>query len=59
MEELATKHQVAAYLKVKPETLDAWASRNQGPPYIKVERSRRYDWADVKAWVKERTVRHS
>lgn len=58
MEELATKEEVAAYLRVKPETLDSWASRKQGPPYVKIERARRYSWDDVRAWVEERKVQH-
>lgn len=58
MEELATKEEVAAYLRIKPETLDAWASRNQGPPFVKIERARRYVWSDVRDWVEARKVRH-
>jgi excisionase family DNA binding protein len=58
MEPLATKEEVAEYLRVKPETLDAWASRNQGPPFVKVERTRRYRWEDVRRYVEERTVRN-
>lgn len=58
MEPLATRDQIAEYLGLNPKTLDVWASQRKGPPYIKVEGARRYDWADVKAWVEERTVRH-
>ena len=59
MDTLATKEQVAEYLQVKPGTLDAWAKQGRGPAYSKVEGSRRYDWADVKAWVAARKVVHA
>lgn len=57
MQGLADKNEVAAYLGVRPKTLDVWASKGQGPPYIKVEYARRYDWADVQAWLEARKVR--
>ena len=59
MDTLSTKEQVAEYLQVKPGTLDAWAKQGRGPAYFKVEGSRRYDWADVKAWVAARKVVHA
>jgi DNA-binding transcriptional MerR regulator len=59
MEGLATSREVAEYLKVHPQTLDAWASKGTGgPPYIKLDGRRRYDWTDVLAWLEERKVRH-
>jgi predicted DNA-binding transcriptional regulator AlpA len=58
MRGLATKDEVAAYLQVRPKTLDVWVSRGAGPPYIKIEGVRRYDWAEVEAWVEARKVRH-
>lgn len=58
MEPLATSAEVAAFLNVHPQTMDRWASRRQGPPYIKVEGSRRYVWAEVRTWLEERTVRN-
>lgn len=58
MEGLATTDEVAEYLKIKPGTLDVWAHRQKGPPYIKVEGARRYSWTELLAWLEERTVRH-
>jgi excisionase family DNA binding protein len=58
VEGLATTQEVADYLKVKPNTLDHWASDGRGPVYTKIEGSRRYDWADVREWVEARKVRH-
>ena len=58
MEQLATKEEVADYLKVKPGTLDAWAKQGRGPVYSKIEGARRYDWTDVRDWVEARKVKH-
>ena len=59
MEGLATTHEVAEYLKIKPGTLDAWAHQGRGPVYTKIDGGRRrYDWADVREWVEARKVRH-
>lgn len=55
-EPLADKVQVAEYLGVHPGTLDRWAIEGKGPDWIKVEQQRRYDWADVLAWVNQRKV---
>lgn len=56
MESLATSKEVAAYLGVHPQTMDAWASQGRGPAYSKIEGRRRYDWSDVRRWVQERKV---
>ena len=58
MEPLATTEQVAEYLGVHPQTLANWASSSKGPEYIKLDGRRRYQWADVRAWVEARKVRH-
>lgn len=44
---LATTAEVAAYLKVKPNTLDHWASSGEGPAFVKLNGRRRYDWKAV------------
>lgn len=56
MEPLATKEEVARFLAIEPRTLDNWASAGRGPTYVKVEGARRYDMADVRAWVEARKV---
>lgn len=56
MEGLATSREVADYLGVQPQTMDAWASQRKGPPFIKIEGRRRYDWDDVRQWVDARKV---
>lgn len=58
MEGLATTKEVAEYLKIAPRTLDNWASLGKGPAYIKVDGARRYDWADIRAYIEARKVRH-
>ena len=57
MEKLATGKEIAEYLGVHPKTVDRWASQGGGPPFIRIEGARRYDWADIKAWVEEKKVR--
>ena len=58
MESLMTPAEVAAYLNVKPQTLRYWASNDKGPPYLWLEGQRRYDRAQLLAWLEERKVRH-
>jgi len=53
-EPLATPEEVSAYLRNIPvKTLAKWRSEGTGPNYQKVGRHVRYDWADVRAWVKQ------
>lgn len=59
MTKLATPAEIAEHLAISPETLRQWAHRRKGPPYVMVEGARRYDWADVKAWIEQRKVRHT
>lgn len=56
MEELATTEEVAAYLRVVPQTLANWAYLGKGPKFIKIGGTRRYDWNDVRAYVEARKV---
>ena len=56
MQGLATAKEVAAYLNVHVKSVDRWASTGVGPPFIRVEGARRYRWADVEAYLAERTV---
>lgn len=56
MENLATTEEVAAYLKVSPQTLANWAYQGKGPEYVKIEGQRRYEWATLRAWVEARKV---
>lgn len=52
-EPLATPDEVSAYLKDVPvKTLAKWRVIGKGPVYTKVGRHVRYDWADVRAWLK-------
>lgn len=50
MEELATTREVAAHLRVKTQTLDAWASQGKGPAFTKIGGARRYSWPDVRSF---------
>jgi hypothetical protein len=53
MEGLATTREVSDYLKVKPNTLDRWASDGTGPRFTKVNGRRRYRWSDIRAYAGE------
>lgn len=37
--------------KIPKRTLDQWAYLGKGPAYIRIGRHRRYDPADVRAWL--------
>lgn len=51
-----TRHELADELRVKVQTLAAWACYGEGPPYLKVGRAVRYRRVDVERWLAERTV---
>jgi Helix-turn-helix domain len=48
---LIDSDELATYLDVPLTTLDGWASRGGGPPFHKVGIYRRYDGAEVRAWL--------
>jgi phage terminase Nu1 subunit (DNA packaging protein) len=50
---LINSDELATFLGVPLATLDTWASRGGGPPFHKVGVYRRYDGAEVKAWLAE------
>jgi len=56
MERLATTREVADYLSVHPKSLDRWASRGEGPPYVIVGTNRRYDMDAVREWTQGQTI---
>jgi hypothetical protein len=53
---LWTHRQTAAFLKVTPGTLYVWLSKGVGPKSYKFGRTRRYDPADVRAFVRARAA---
>lgn len=50
-----TRPELANELRVKIQTLAAWACRGEGPAYVKVGRSVRYRRVDIEAWIAGRT----
>ena len=46
-----TREELAAELKIKPRTLDAWALRNKGPKRTKLGGRAWYKKNDVVAWI--------
>ena len=54
MEELMTTQEVADYLRIKKQTLEAWRSKNiNNIPCIKIGTSVRYRRRDVEEWVQK------
>lgn len=52
-----TPAETADLLRVKVSTLSTWRKREQGPPFVHLERSVRYERAAVEAWVQRKTSR--
>ncbi len=48
---LLTTEQAAAFLQMSTRTLEAWRQRGQGPKFVKVGRSVRYDEATLQKWL--------
>ena len=57
LERMLSTPDVSKLLDVPVRTLDNWAYQKIGPPYVKVGRARRYNEADVKAWLEANTVK--
>jgi len=49
--DLATREEVAAYLRVSIPTLARWAMDREGPPYYRLGRSVRYPRKELLEWV--------
>jgi DNA-binding transcriptional MerR regulator len=52
---LLDSQHVHEYLGVPVGTLNAWAYRGVGPPFIKVGRHRRYRLKDIENWLDRQT----
>jgi predicted DNA-binding transcriptional regulator AlpA len=52
-----TEHDVARELGLSVKTMSNWRNRDQGPPYVKLNRAVRYRRTDLDAWIESRTVR--
>jgi predicted DNA-binding transcriptional regulator AlpA len=54
---LVDQAEAAAFLHVKPRTLEAWRKLRQGPRFIAYSsRCVRYRLSDLQAWLDERVV---
>lgn len=49
--ELLTSREVAEKARVAERTLDQWAYRGSGPPFLKIGRHRRYPADALEAWI--------
>ena len=56
---LNTEDEEAARLNLSKRTLQAWRTRGDGPPYVKLGRAVRYDPRASDDWLASRTRRHT
>ena len=54
---LLTRREAAARLDLQEQTLAAWASRDYGPPFVKLGRAVRYPADELEAWLLTQIVR--
>lgn len=52
-----TTTEAAAYLNIKPATLEQWRWRGEGPRFVKLSRSVRYRLADLESFLEGRVYR--
>jgi predicted DNA-binding transcriptional regulator AlpA len=50
---LLTENEVADTIGVKPQTLQVWRSRKQGPPYVKLGKQVYYRYMDLHWWIED------
>lgn len=53
---LLTEGQAADLLRLSSRTLQAWRSRNVGPPFVRAGRAIRYRRSDLNSWAIGNTV---
>ena len=56
MHDLMTSPEVAELLRVSVATLARWRGADQGPPFVQIEGSIRYQRDAVQRWIDERTL---
>jgi excisionase family DNA binding protein len=49
-----TRQELAAQIGVSPDTLQRWANRRHGPPYVRIGRKVLYRTAAVQDWLVSR-----
>lgn len=55
-EAIVGKRPAARFIGVRPATLDKWACTGGGPTFVRIGRLRRYQMADLRAYVRSRRV---
>lgn len=55
-ESLLAEVYAADLLGLSSRTLQAWRSKNEGPPYVRVGRAVRYRRQDLLEWVSQNTI---
>lgn len=61
--DLLTNEQTAALLGIKPNTLEIWRTKDKGPEFIKLGKTKqapiRYHIDDIKVWLDSRKFRNT
>lgn len=52
--DLLTNNEAAELLRIKPNTLQKWRSKEKGPPFHKIEGVIRYKKSDIDSYLRER-----
>lgn len=55
-QQLFTRSEAAAYMRLSPQTLATWASRGVGPTFLRVGRAVRYRLSDLNVYLDDRVV---
>lgn len=50
-EAMATTEELAAFLKLRPQTIRSWRSKGEGPEFHTIGNKVRYDMAEVREWL--------
>lgn len=51
--------QTAAFLGLKPGTLEVWRVQGKGPAFVKFGRAVRYRIADLERWIDQQARQHT
>lgn len=51
LRQLLTSSQIAELLQIPVRTLDDWAYRGEGPPFVRIGRHRRYAPDELERWL--------
>ena len=56
--EFLNTEELAAFLGIKPQTINIWRMKHKGPSYIKIGRNVRYKRQDIESWIENCRVQN-